>query len=234
MNILSSKINLCNKNKIDNLIFYFAGHGVQIKDTNNDEQDGLDETILTGDRQYLKDDEFRNLLSTLKNNKSNALFIFDCCHSGSILDLPKVVIGKDSDKTLNQKNQKIISICACDDSQTSKETNGRGIFTKNFCNLIRNYKSHNLLYPLLDSLNNIILGKHVNMNITVSCCKNVHYKKSTLFRIPLLHKNKNNRTRSIRIQRNNQKKNLPKKKCNKQIFKEITNTSLKCSKCTKC
>ena len=93
LKLLRNAIYQCNSNIYDNLIFYFAGHGFQVSDNNKDEYDLKDELILTADGKTILDDELFLIISKL-NKKVSASFIFDCCHSGTILDLPKIPIGK--------------------------------------------------------------------------------------------------------------------------------------------
>jgi len=74
-------------------LIYFSGHGSQVPDENNDEQDQFDEVLLLYDtiltekdgRQSLNgvlhDDRFGRLLAQIKSR--NILVILDACHSGS-------------------------------------------------------------------------------------------------------------------------------------------------------
>ncbi len=92
----------------DTVLFYFSGHGIQIWDTNGDEQqDGRDEALMCWDsnatgqqevreflgrrgtafppanvRNFLLDDEIHDLLAQLQGR--NILFFSDSCHSGSV------------------------------------------------------------------------------------------------------------------------------------------------------
>ncbi len=81
--------------------FHFSGHGYQIPDDNNDEMDGLDESLVLSDacydggarRQagfdysnYLRDDELQALLNELRmkaGKKGNVMVSLDACHSGT-------------------------------------------------------------------------------------------------------------------------------------------------------
>jgi uncharacterized caspase-like protein len=67
------------------LIFY-SGHGSQQRDTNGDEADGYDETVVPWDygtkRQFIVDDELRQWLSGIRAKK--VVLIFDSCHSGTM------------------------------------------------------------------------------------------------------------------------------------------------------
>ena len=67
------------------LIFY-SGHGSQQRDTNGDEADGYDETIVPWDygrrQMFIVDDELREWLSSVRATK--VVLIFDSCHSGTM------------------------------------------------------------------------------------------------------------------------------------------------------
>jgi hypothetical protein len=70
------------------IFLHYSGHGTQIKDTTSDESDRLDECIVPCDYStagFITDDEL-NVLT--KGLKGKGLAIFDCCRSGTIMDLP--------------------------------------------------------------------------------------------------------------------------------------------------
>ncbi len=75
----------------DSLFFHFSGHGVKMMDKDSDEGDGFDEAILPMDYREcgaITDDEmFQILVQPLKKGVQLTA-IFDCCYSGSALDLP--------------------------------------------------------------------------------------------------------------------------------------------------
>ena len=77
----------------DRVLFYFSGHGFQIKDEDNDEsKDGLDETLVTHDAgrdkktgafvNMISDDELGDLLDSIDDRQVTV--IIDSCHSGTI------------------------------------------------------------------------------------------------------------------------------------------------------
>lgn len=69
---------------------YFSGHGLQVKDVNGDEEDGMDEAISTydikaGDDDWtnvILDDELEAVLEKLKGRA--VTLVIDACHSGTI------------------------------------------------------------------------------------------------------------------------------------------------------
>ena len=80
----------CN-NYGDSLFFHFSGHGGQRQDASGDESDGMDETILPVDYHavgHITDDEMNKLMVRPLPHGVRLTAVFDCCHSGSSLDLP--------------------------------------------------------------------------------------------------------------------------------------------------
>lgn len=72
----------------DIAVFYYAGHGSQIRNTGSTEADGLDETIVPADvpdgATDIRDKELRGLFNRLLDKGTRLTLIFDSCHSGSI------------------------------------------------------------------------------------------------------------------------------------------------------
>ena len=73
-------------NSNDSFVFYYTGHGGQIKDTNGDEDDKLDEVIVLANHNHktgeglLVDDEMYSLLNQIPAKR---FVFFDSCHSGT-------------------------------------------------------------------------------------------------------------------------------------------------------
>jgi hypothetical protein len=70
----------------DVLVFQYAGHGTQVPDTDQDEEDGTDEALVPKDFEdgaFLIDDDLRQVFDKLAAGVSLTCFI-DCCHSGTI------------------------------------------------------------------------------------------------------------------------------------------------------
>ncbi len=74
----------------DRVYLYFSGHGLQVKDLNGDEEDGMDEAlapfdIKPGDTDFtntILDDDLEPLLEKLKDRQVTV--VIDACHSGTI------------------------------------------------------------------------------------------------------------------------------------------------------
>lgn len=77
----------------DSLILHYSGHGGSIKDTDGDEEDGMDETLIPVDYQkagQIVDDEIHAVLCRGLPKGVRLTAIMDCCHSESMLDLPYI------------------------------------------------------------------------------------------------------------------------------------------------
>lgn len=87
-NILDALSALVDKVQEDDRVYiHYSGHGSQVTDFSGDEEDGLDETILSHDARQpgipdIIDDELDRLFSKLRSG--NTLIVFDSCHSGTI------------------------------------------------------------------------------------------------------------------------------------------------------
>ena len=67
----------------DSIVFYYSGHGSQVRDSSGDEADGFDEVLCPADwPNYVSDDDIRAILATVPAGV-NVDVIFDCCHSGT-------------------------------------------------------------------------------------------------------------------------------------------------------
>jgi len=161
MENIKNKINwlISNNNPGDTLVFHYSGHGSNIKDTNKDETDRKDETIVPLDfidKGEITDDWlFENMVCKIEEN-INLYCFFDSCHSGTIVDLkynyktkckPKVkkITNYDTTQWSDSFNFEIersievkgniITLSGCQDKETSAdafiENKEQGAFT--FC-----------------------------------------------------------------------------------------------------
>lgn len=123
-NIKKELEKLCNsRNK--KLFFYYSGHGSYRDDKDGDEKIGLtrfnnyiksknsllkDSCLVTNninELDFLSDDEMYDILKGL--NKNQKLYSFmDCCHSGTILDLPYIYMGDLKRKVWYRKKYHLI------------------------------------------------------------------------------------------------------------------------------
>ncbi|KAJ3372560.1 Ca(2+)-dependent cysteine protease [Kappamyces sp. JEL0680] len=75
----------------DSFFLHYSGHGAYQQDTSGDEDDGQDETLVPVDYELagmIVDDEIHDLLVKPLPKGCKLTAVFDCCHSGSGMDLP--------------------------------------------------------------------------------------------------------------------------------------------------
>ncbi|KAJ0681828.1 putative transcription regulator A20-like family [Helianthus annuus] len=156
----------------DSLVFYYAGHGAHVTDTNGDEKDGLDEAICPVDYSgsgKILDDELHAILVAPLPHGVTLHSIMDTCFSGTLLDLPFLCrinlegFYKWEDQHsshVSPHGGKAICISACDDHQYSADTsaftgNAIGALTYSFTNAVKS--ARNLTYgDLLDNMRKIV------------------------------------------------------------------------------
>lgn len=78
------------RTNVTELWIHYSGHGTYIKDRNRDEADGRDEAIvpLDYDRFGVISDDILHYFMKHANPKTKVYCFFDCCHAGTICDLP--------------------------------------------------------------------------------------------------------------------------------------------------
>jgi len=109
---------------------HFSGHGSQLKDTNRDEIDGMDECICpldidwgAPDNNFIRDDELYKTLVKPLPASCKLVAVFDSCHSGSALDLPfrcsdnGAIVRENASRPVAD----VIFISGCRDNQTSAD-----------------------------------------------------------------------------------------------------------------
>jgi uncharacterized caspase-like protein len=73
--------------KGDVLLFYFAGHGSQVRNSLSDEPDKLDESLVPADSRAgapdIRDKELRPLFNRMLDRGARLTVVLDNCHSGS-------------------------------------------------------------------------------------------------------------------------------------------------------
>jgi hypothetical protein len=112
------------------LFFHYSGHGTQVDDKDKDELDGKDETVYSKNGHMITDDEINAKLAQFSADKVVVL-VFDCCHSGTIADLPYIATAYDPgvkvEKVKKDIKAKVICVSGCRDSQTSADITERGL-----------------------------------------------------------------------------------------------------------
>ncbi|KXN72140.1 peptidase C14 [Conidiobolus coronatus NRRL 28638] len=88
----------------DSCFFHYSGHGSQEQDKDGDDVDGFDETICPVDYEragMINDDEMNSIMVKPLPQGCRLTAIFDCCHSGTALDLPYVYNDEGKLKSYN-------------------------------------------------------------------------------------------------------------------------------------
>ena len=116
---------LINAKAGEKLFFTFSGHGYFRIDLNNDETDGKDELLITIDKQSISDDELKTIIDENLPEGVTLFVIFDCCHSGTLMDLKYNYLSGNEDLITNEKisetKSNVFLISGCFDSQTSAD-----------------------------------------------------------------------------------------------------------------
>ena len=129
MNTLTRAAKESREQDYDFVWIHYSGHGSYITDQNSDEADGKDECIIPNDYEngIIPDDYLRMLFKGFNKN-TKVICVFDCCHSGTVGDVPyswttPVQVSIEHPEKLDRK---IMTISGCLDDQTSLE-----LFTSN-------------------------------------------------------------------------------------------------------
>lgn len=187
------------KNALDNdlLFLYYSGHGSYTYDSGGDELDKKDEVIVSLDLFGIKDDDLKNIIKNYLKKNVTLFCLFDCCNSGSILDMKYQYLeslnynlnnNTISDTNDIETNGNVVLISGCRDEQYSYETNQintqtnntqiQGLMTTNFINIVNSdplITWKNLLIKLRDNIKKInneqlpqlSSGKLININSKV-------------------------------------------------------------------
>jgi hypothetical protein len=108
MHWLVSEPNTCN-------FLHYSGHGGQVKDPDGDRESGLDDTIVPVDYEkngQIDSDKLHKTLVSALPASSTLFVIFDCCHSGSAIELP-YVYRSDADGRVSMVSHATYSLWHC-------------------------------------------------------------------------------------------------------------------------
>jgi len=167
---IQEMINISTKNDI--LFFYFTGHGSQIFDDNNDENDKKDEIFIPSDYQenIITDDLLNSLFSS---SESTIFSMFDCCSSGTLCDLKYnysfTPYQLNNNLTKNDE-KRIISISSTQQNTDSYETQ--------YTNDLGNKEYFSIFtYNLI---NHLTKNKETFSSLIKTLKQNIYFKNSTI------------------------------------------------------
>ncbi|HVF59365.1 MAG TPA: caspase family protein [Thermoanaerobaculia bacterium] len=89
----------------DVVLFYFSGHGSQVRNSRSDEPDGRDETLVPADSRAsapdIRDKELRRLFNRILDRGARLTVVLDACYSGSAArGLPSGALSRGIDPDL--------------------------------------------------------------------------------------------------------------------------------------
>lgn len=129
-NILTELTNLLlNSKSGDSLFFLYSGHGTATIDLNGDESDQQDEVIVPCDftniESCILDDDINKIIQNNLKSGVKLFALFDCCFSGTILDLKYNYLTDLEQVNINPNSSdtdgNVIMISGCKDSQSSAD-----------------------------------------------------------------------------------------------------------------
>mmetsp|Transcript_10892 Transcript_10892/g.17448 ORF Transcript_10892/g.17448 Transcript_10892/m.17448 type:complete len:333 (+) Transcript_10892:153-1151(+) len=77
----------------DAIFLHYSGHGTKLRDDDGDEDDGYDEALVPRDYNeagMIRDDDLYDILIKPLADGVHMVSLMDCCHSGTVLDLPYI------------------------------------------------------------------------------------------------------------------------------------------------
>lgn len=182
-NQLTNFVSLVNQSKFG--YFHYSGHGSSVKDQSGDELDHMDEALVPIDYNrsgFLIDDDIYSLLVKPLDKDAKLVVTTDCCHSGTILDLPYtwkmdgtyVINHKLSQEELDNLAQ-VILISGCKDTQTSADggpitvdNEGSGALTGAFLQVLKNHNYHITYRQLMTELTDLLKKNHFSQRPELS------------------------------------------------------------------
>lgn len=180
--------------------FHYSGHGTRVKDTSKDEKDGYDEALVPIDYEragfVIDDDAYKNLVKKFSPD-AEVFITSDCCHSGTIMDLPYKWDGKGKKTTENtllqtEVNQlaKVVMLSGCTDSQTSADGGpitvdgeGSGALTGAFLAVLKKYNYVLTYRQLLVEINKLLIRNGFSQRPELSSTKNLNLDEVVSFSV---------------------------------------------------
>jgi len=132
------------REEVEEVYIHYSGHGAQMEDAPEGferriEEGGMDEALVPSDFRthgLIRDDHINSLLQEF-HPRTRVRCVFDCCHSGTMADLPwKLSVGDAGFREVRSgtatPGKNVVCISGCRDDQVSMDAhdvNGRGKFS---------------------------------------------------------------------------------------------------------
>lgn len=152
----------------DTFFFHCSGHGTQHKDRSHDETDGKDEAFVSLDMKIITDDLLQMIFQSVRK-RVNIFILMDCCHSGTIIDLPYSLQspnGKIIKNNLSVFYPNIVMISGCQDKQVSYDAfinnKHQGALTFAFKTALQNFRPYEPIQTrvFLDIIHSILKDRN--------------------------------------------------------------------------
>ena len=189
-NRILSELQKVINSKSDYIFIGYSGHGTSTPDMNREEQDGNDECLVPSDYNtngVITDDELNNIV---KNNESIGLAVFDCCRSGTVLDLGFNGIKNTSVNPTTSKN-KLICISGCQDNQLADEVYNthnmlpQGLLTIILIDALRENTYYPKMGSLISGINNILVSSGAEQRPNITSSYNIDINTEFPFKAPI-------------------------------------------------
>lgn len=168
---------------IKEIFISYSGHGSYVRDYSGDEKDGRDEGLVPLDYQrrgLLLDDVLNNIFASF-SPKVKVVALFDCCHSGSMVDLQFIYDstthrqGRETNKKLNSN---VLMISGCRDNQTSADAYNfnhqykyTGAMTSSWLHVLAKHNYNVKCFDLVDEMGAYLKMKRMSQIPQLSCTK---------------------------------------------------------------
>ena len=165
----------------DEIWIQYSGHGTQFQ--NKTDKLLMDDVIVPIDfyKNYIFDYDIYKILLKIRGR---AILIFDCCHSGSIANLPwtftvnneNIITTNNNNNTMTNPNIYLIS--GCKDNQTSTDAFNKelsqevGVFSNAFNECLRDSNHHIDIMTLYKNICKNIISNGYSQRPVLSCSTN--------------------------------------------------------------
>lgn len=155
---------------------HYSGHGSQVPSESPGERDGHDETIVPYDFEtggQISDSELANTFSRISSTNVHLTTVFDCCHSGTVMDLPFMFCPKLSDTSFCAVQERhanlmrwsrfsnVVCLTGCRDAQTSADYDGAGAMTTAMLKVLNACKFNITVGDLIFSIRKLLKGDDI-------------------------------------------------------------------------